>query len=69
VRSFTGRVRVRSQRRGLFGREELVFQVEETWVETYDLNGTGHYDDRDRLEWRDAQVTDLACPQLPPLKD
>lgn len=53
--ALTGRTRYRSQRR--WGREELILQVEERWVETYSLGG--YIDTNDHVGWRDARTSDL----------
>lgn len=53
----TGRTRHRSERS--WGKERLVLQVEETWVHSQDLGGSGYYDDETRVQWRDATTADL----------
>lgn len=52
--ALTGRYRYRTNWRG-----KLILQVEYTLNHCNDLNGSGHYDEWQTQNWRDAKVTDV----------
>lgn len=50
----TGRTRYRTNWRG-----KLILQVEYTTHYCRDLNGSGYYDEGEKVSWRDARAEDL----------
>jgi len=57
MKKLTGRTRHRSEKS--WGKERLILQVEETWIHSQDLGGSGYFDDTTQTAWRDATTEDL----------